>query len=163
MYKLLPDEEKQRVAEEYGRRRSVVILTAFIFLIMVAMMELFPSYVLSDARQKEVLERVIIVGDVGLKEGGPELQSWLRDFNQRLQILSPKLDSDRPSTIIENVLEERGVGIKLTNFNWQKLDGKIILSISGVAQDRQDLIDFEDRLNTSGHFETVTLPLSNLA
>ncbi|MDO8565293.1 MAG: hypothetical protein Q7R67_01580 [bacterium] len=163
MYKLLPDEERVRVAAEYSRRRVVVVLLTLILVIIVAMVGLFPSYLLSNARQREVLERGRIMGELDLDEDEAQLQSWLSNLNLKLRALSPALDRDRPSALVEEVVRGKTDGIRITTFGWNKEEKLISLSISGVARDRQALIALENSLNASGHFETVELPISNLA
>lgn len=164
MYKLLPDEERAKIQAEYSRRRYVVMLSASITVIVVGMVGLFPSYMLSNARQNEVEERIKITGEFGLDENKAELQAWLARLNLKLRTLSPKLDQDRPSDLIEEVINRRAVGIKITSFDWAKAEeAGNTLSISGTARDRQALIAFEGSLNASGRFATVALPISNLA
>ena len=163
MYKLLPDEEKTKVAKEYSQRRLIVMLVTFIFVIVVAMVGLFPSYMLSNARLKEVAERVRIMGEPGLESDEAALRSWLSDLNQKLRVFSPKLDKDRASTMIEEAVNRRVDGIKITYFEWIKEADALTLSVAGTARDRQALIAFEDSLNASGRFAKVSLPVSNLA
>lgn len=163
MFKLLTEEEKEKVLREYNFRRGVVILTALIVVIIIGMAGLFPSYVLSRVRQKEVEERVKIAGNTELQEDSSGLRFWLKETNLKLKILDPALDQDRPSDFIESVLAEKSAGVKIVSLEWTKVDGKITLSISGIAQDRQTLLSFENELNSSGKFVEATLPVSNLA
>ncbi len=162
MYKLLTEEEREKVLKEYSERRFVVILGALILILIVAMVGLFPSYLLSNVRQREVEERVRITGEAGLKEEDRELQAWLTNLNFKLRMLSPKLAVDRPSGSIQDVLKEKIPGIRLEAFSWSKIDGKIFVMVSGVAQNRQTLLAFENKLNASRKFDAVTLPLSSL-
>ena len=55
------------------------------------------------------------------------------------------------------------MGVTLTNFSWMKVKDKTNLAVNGVAPDRQTLIVFENRINASGYFSEVVLPISNLA
>ena len=163
MFKLLTDEEKQKVAHEYSVRRAVVVLLALILVLVVGIIGLLPSYILSDARQNEVLERTRIMGSVGQRGDEKDLQTWLRETNRKLQILSPELDTDRPSIFIERVLDQKVLGARITGLSWIRAEDKITLSVNGVALDRQALIAFENSINSSGYFSEATLPISNLA
>jgi hypothetical protein len=163
MYKLLPEEERMKVAGEYYRRRWVVGILVFIVVIIISMVGLFPSYVLSSARQREVAERIRGMGGPGLDEDGAELRSWLTDLNQKLRLLSPKLDKDKTSPILEEVITRKVAGVRITRFDWNKDGETTTLMVSGTASDRQALIAFEGSLNASGRFGTVSLPVSNLA
>ena len=163
MYKLLTDEEKKIVAKAYAERRAVVMLSACIFILVVALIGLLPTYILTTWRQDEVVLRaktMIELGQTGNDEG---LQNWLSKVKRELQVLSPKFDTDRPSQFIKMVVDERVSGVRLNAFSWVKVKNKVTLSISGVAVDRQALIAFEDDIQASRNFSGVTLPISDLA
>ncbi|OHA89766.1 MAG: hypothetical protein A3C70_00710 [Candidatus Zambryskibacteria bacterium RIFCSPHIGHO2_02_FULL_43_14] len=163
MFKLLTDEEKQKVAHEYVLRRVIVILFALILVLIIGIVGLLPSYILSDIRENEMTERTRIVEGVGQKGGEVELQAWLEKINRELQILSPVLDTDRPSIFIEKIIDQKVSGTHITGFSWVRVKDEITLSINGVALDRQTLIAFENGIKSSGYFSEVTLPVSNLA
>ena len=163
MFKLLTDEERQKVAHEYVLRRAIVMLSALLLVLAIGIIGLLPSYILSDARENEVIERTRIIGSVGQRGNEAELQTWLEKVNRELQILSPKLDTDRPSILIERVLGQKVSGARLTGFSWTRAEDEVTLSVNGVALDRQTLIAFENSINSSGYFSEVTLPISNLA
>lgn len=162
MYKLLPDRAKERVRREYLLRRLVVLLSAFILILLVFMVSLFPSYIFSKVRQKEVAEGTKNM--IGRQEEGKGIwDDWLMNINLKLKVLAPKLDVDRPSTLMTQVIEERVSGIKINSFTWLKSEGRSELSVVGVASNRQALLAFENKLNRSEKFLAVTLPVSNLA
>src|SRR3990167_9368714 len=163
MFKLLTEEERQKVAHEYAMRRAIVILLTLILVLVVGIIGLLPSYVLSNARENEALERMRIMCSVGEREDDATLQVWLKETNRKLQVLSPALDTDRPSDFIEKILDQRITGIAVTDFSWARAKDKVILSINGVATSRQSLITFENRINSSKYFSEVALPISNLA
>ena len=163
MFKLLTEEERQRVVHEYALRRTIVMLFALILVLVAGIIGFLPSYILSNIRQNEVLERVRIMGDPGHGDSGAELQAWLLETNRRLTALSPKLDVDRPSDFVDRILDRRVTGVGITGFSWVKVEDKITLSVNGVASDRQTLVTFENRINSSGYFSNVTWPISDLA
>lgn len=162
MLKLLTEKERQKVASEYIVRRAVVVISGLILVLLIGIVGLLPSYVLSNARQNEALALTKSMDGVENREDESGLQAWLIKINKKLALLSPKLDVDRPSNFIERVNEQSIKGVRLTDFSWTKVAGKINLSVGGVAQDRQTLIMFENNINSSQHFSEVTLPISNL-
>jgi len=163
MFKLLTEEERKKVASEYATRRVILMLFAFSLVLVVGLIGLSPSYVRSNARQKEVLERTRIINNSPKRGDEAEIEVWLSKVNNELQLLSPALDVDRPSDFIDQILIEKNVGVRITSFSWTKSKNKVTLSVRGVAATRQALIAFEDRINASGHFVDVVLPVSNLA
>ena len=164
MFKLLTEEGRDKVRREYRTRRTILMLLALILVLVVGVIGLLPSYILSNIREKEALERVRVLSNANIVgENGVELQTWLLETNRRLKALSPALDTDRPSNFVDKVLEQKVTGIKITGFSWMKVKDKTTLSVSGVAEDRQRLVMFENKISSSGHFSSVTLPISDLA
>ena len=163
MFKLLTEEESRKVRHEYAMRRMVIILSSLILVLVVGVIGLLPTYVLSTIRYNEAQERSRIVANGNQREASSDPKAWLSKINRQLRILSPKLDTDRPSDLIDEIVDQRTSGIKLTGFSWVKSDGKINLTISGTSRDRQTLLSFESRVNALDNLSDVTLPISNLA
>jgi hypothetical protein len=163
MYKLLTEEQKKNVAEEYALRRTALLLWTVISLSVIAMVGFFPSYILSQARHREVAERLQIMGDLGLSAEDQELKEWVTDFNLKQKTLSAQGESDHPAFLIEEVVAARTSGIRLTSFEWKKEEGRPVLAVAGIARDRQALVAFEASLNAHNRFGEVALPIANLA
>lgn len=163
MYKLLTEEQKKKVESEYKLRLVVIALWSLLAVIAVGMVSLFPSYILTKARHTEVSERLAVLEQTALSAEDQEVQAWLDQMNQKLKLLSPKFDDDRPSVFIEETLRLRSGGVRITTLDWKRDEGKEVLSLSGTARDRQSLINFENELNKGGQFGEVSLPISNLA
>lgn len=159
MYKLLPPETREKVKGEYLLRRTAVVVAAFVFLEVVALVGLFPSFVLSKAIQREVSEKAAVSGSVPAES----LLPWLEELNLKLKALNPKLDQDRPSSDLAKALSRKGSGITLENISWTKSAEATTLALSGTAADRQSLLSLQSRLNGSNDFSAVSLPVSNLA
>lgn len=163
MYKLLTEEIEQEVSREYGRRRAVIALFALILVLATGIVGFLPSYLLSSARESEVLERIRIQSNAGERGEEVELKAWLSKLNLELHTLTPDPYPDQPSVFIKNVLDQKTANVRLTSFSWVKVKNKVALSVDGIALDRQALIAFENSIESSEHFSGVTLPISNLA
>lgn len=163
MFKLVTEQEKQKIWREYVRRRSVVIIISLISILVIGIIGLLPSYILSSIRYSETLELSEIIEGAGVKEEESSFQAWFVETNRRLTALSPGSNVDRPSDFIKKVLDQKTNNISILNFSWKKVDGKVTSSISGIASDRQSLVTFRDNLISSGDFSGVDLPVSDLA
>lgn len=163
MYKLLPEEERVKVAHEYALRRAALWLIAFILIGAVALSGLLPSYLLTRARRDEVLARLSVVGAKEESAESVAAATWLKKARIELETLEPKLDSDRISVLFEEVIRDKPAGIRLTNISYNKSANKASFALSGVASDRQALLSFESILQDSEAFSDVALPVSNLA
>jgi hypothetical protein len=157
MFKLLTEESRATVSREYKLRRVVLIVTSLSLVLAVALVGLFPSYILSQVKQAEA-------GAMSnQQEGKEDLEAWLQEFNGKLRALSAGIAPARASADIEKVLSLKGAGIRITQLKWNEGDAEAKLSLMGVANDRQTLLSFEKRLKDSGKFSAVMLPVSNLA
>ena len=163
MFKLLTEEERQKVAHEYAMRRLIVMLCALILVLVVGIIGLFPSYLLSNVHRIMALERTKIAGSAEQRNEDLGLQVWLEEINRKLQLLSPTLDTDRPSHLIKKILDQKNEGIIITGFSSIKTKDKTNLSVSGVSANRQSLITFENRIASLSDFSEVVSPISNLA
>lgn len=159
-FKLLAEEAKVEAVREYRRRRATVILTAAAFSLVIGLVGSFPAYALSRANKLEMTERVRAAGILPEDKNGAEAVLWLKEAEERLAILAPSLDKDRPGPF-SALLSVRPAGVKITNFSWSKESKEF--AVSGRALDRQALLDFENRLNSSGKFEETRIPLSSIA
>jgi hypothetical protein len=163
MYKLLTEEAKKKAEKEYSSRRLSLILMALVVVLVIELAGLFPSFILSSARKIELEERVRLMDISTSTETTVDPTLWLNTINTKLTLLSPALDNARPSDAIEKVISKKSPGIRITSFSWEDDKGRMMISVSGVAQDRQSLLAFENSLNSSKYFSEVTLPVSNLA
>ena len=163
MFKLLTEEGRKKVEREYLWRRTIVMLLALTTICIIGLIGLFPSYILSKSRQSEVLERVRIMGNAELGQDEEDLKGWLASANDKLALLDPKLDTNKPSVFVEEILQTKPAGISITNFSWRKVEGNFELRVSGVASDRQTLLTFESQIRNSSYFSDISLPVSNLA
>src|SRR3989344_4610462 len=140
MFKLLTEEERQKVAHEYAMRRLIVMLCALILVLVVGIIGLFPSYLLSNVHRIMALERTKIAGRAEQRNEDLSLQVWL-----------------------EKILDQKNEGIIITGFSSIKTKDKTNLSVSGVSANRQSLITFENRIASLSDFSEVVSPISNLA
>ncbi len=162
MYKLLPPETREKVRSEYLLRRMVVIMVAAAGVLGVGLVGLLPSYVLSEARQREVAQETLANGAKTASSTGESI-AWLQGLNLSLKVLNPKLDQEKPSLDLMKVIARKGSGVRFTNITWTVADGTTNLTLSGSAADRQALLTLQSALNGSGEFAAVSLPVSNLA
>ena len=61
--------------------------------------------------------------------------------------------------MLVDVTNSKGAGISITNLFYTKEN----LSITGIAESRETLLDFRRELEQKAYTETVDLPISNFA
>jgi hypothetical protein len=170
MFKLLTEEHGQKVEHEYYVRRIIAVLGSLIMVLVLSIIGLLPSYLLSENRQLEVEDHVATLSGEGLMGDEDYLKGWLDKTNQRLDVMAPSLDVDRPSNFVTEVLDRKTDGIRITGFSWSKesqvkvkVKGRTSLSVAGIAENRQALILFRDSVDISEKFSDIILPISDLA
>lgn len=55
------------------------------------------------------------------------------------------------------------LGEEIAITQWEYDDGKLLFTLTGIAQTRDSLLSFRDRLEESGKFTKITIPLESLA
>lgn len=162
MFKLLTDEARRKVSHEYALRRAMLAIAGLSVVLVVGIVALVPSYVISLAHINAAKERTIALQNSPTREKSKELVASLEGINLKLKTLAPGTP-DMPYEYFLKVIDVKPKGVKLNNFSWLKDKKSVTISIQGTANSRQDLLDFENRLNSSGNFSKAILPVSNFA
>ncbi|MEK9183513.1 MAG: hypothetical protein AAB890_00375, partial [Patescibacteria group bacterium] len=81
-----------------------------------------------------------------------------------ISVLKSSQEKSDLSFIIEKIIEMKTKGVKIIGLNYEgmKSEEKGKISMSGIAQERQDLLDFIDLLKKEFSEEDVLSPVSNL-
>jgi Tfp pilus assembly protein PilN len=165
MFNLLPEKEKQSIVKEYSSRRLIVIL-AFVFVLgIVSAVSMFPSYLLSSARVKEVETQISAVRRSTIFTEATELEAKLQSTNQKIDLLMSSQKATKVEDLISEIISQKDSSIRFTGFNYKKSVDKTpgSFSVSGIARDRESLSTFVRVLQNNERFSTVNLPVSSLA
>jgi hypothetical protein len=163
MYKLLLEQDKKRIVQEYTLRRIVVANGAMALVLLVLLVGLLPSYLISSSRRLEIEARTNISYLPEALQEQEELLAWITGVNNKLNLLAPELDTDRLAGLFGEFLKEEFPGIVVTDISWKRSAEGRAFRMSGVAEDRQKLIAFEEYINSSGRFAKTSVPVSQLA
>lgn len=162
MINLIPPSAHTQVKREYWIRVIsvwlVLIGTAFL---IVALLNL-PVYVLVRSQLSSYLQEYNQASDESESFKASEFE--IQKSNEIAKLLA-KADSVTPfSTIITELEALTSSGVKISDFSLSRQNGEISsISINGQASSRLALTQFKDAVEASPLFESVTLPLSNLA
>lgn len=157
---LLPSEQKQAVYIE--DTRNIVRFFAFgiIGVLSAALLTLLPFYIWFAIQTKDA-ERFLLAKEEAFQ--GLEIEATtariaeMKDTVADVQAFLPR--APKAFQIVEVVSEDLGADATIRNLA-VKNDRSI--SVSGFAATRNDLLDFEGRLRSSGRFQDITSPLSNI-
>lgn len=162
MANLIPPDAKKKVKLEYWVRVFSVWMLLLGFALWVVMVLLLPSWVLVND-QLDTFTRWHQKVDQN-NDQFTASENDIKYANQVASVLKTNNNFVMFSDLIEEVKQEGGEGIGLTEYSLSRKGGVIEgFSITGVASSRKTLADFKTRLEHNDTFVGVELPLSNLA
>lgn len=162
MINLIPAEAKKHLLREYWMRSVTVWFFLWSFALLLGITLLVPSYVLLNLQVKAYSETAQTANEknANFEAVAKELES----ASKTAATLSEQLV--RPSmteylTLLKS-LESTNVNVARISFS---REGDVVgeMTVSGVADSRQALADFRNRMLDSDLIESVNLPISNLA
>jgi hypothetical protein len=162
MINLIPAEAKKHLLKEYWIRSVTVWFFLWTFALLLGATLLAPSYVLLSLQ-------INAYGDSAQKadEKNANFEAVAKDLKRASEIAAFVSERfERPSmteylTLLKN-LESADVSVARMSLN-RNGDSVEEISVSGVADSRQALADFRNRMLASEQIESVDLPISNLA
>ena len=163
MFNLLPQLEKQIIRREYRTRLAAVMLLFFFALWTAGAILLLPSYLLSRERENtavgeyEAFSRTVAASDA------KTLNAELATVRTKLRALPTGAERVHFSDMTRSLAAARSSGIAFTGLSFNEDGEKRRLALSGTAESRDDLVAFQRALETSGAFQEIDFPLSNLA
>jgi len=163
MVNLLPKKEINILYRAYYVR----LFTAWLLLVSCAILVggalLVPSYVVSE-RAADSGERYLAALEetVGIRERAGVTDD-VRALAERLRILGDYSSEVSYGPFFEDAFFELTSDIRVGGIAFTKGSDALQVSISGNAKTRTALLSFADRLRQSGHFEGVSVPVSQLA
>lgn len=158
MINLLPDSAKRSNAWERRFRLASVILLALTLAVAAFCLFLLPTSILLDTYHSG--DGVGPSAQSLVNERLAETEKELATTKTVIDHLSKDNDARDHSSIISDLDQLGGENIRLDQFVF---DDKSKLLLSGEAATRFELSAFRDRLEESGSFKKVELPLSDLA
>lgn len=157
---LLPPVEKKFLALEKVRRitRFFAILLSAIFIL--ATLFVLPSYFILTFEVKELL-RSLDIEETASREltAGSIFDRASNIRKAMVAIRGGGETSRRYSERLDDFFLVKSGAVSITTLNIRK-DGNF--SISGVAQTRRSMLDFEGALRDSGKFQEISSPFSNI-
>lgn len=164
MINLIPNQEKKKKVKDFYFRLAVVTLFMFALGLLVAMVAIFPAFILSATKKglvQEKLQRQRAEAGPVLREG---TRSMLEDIKQKLDLVD-KVGKNKyvvSEKVVTEIINKKISGMKITQilFEVDPIKGKKV-SLRGVAGSREQLLEFRRALETDILFKQVDLPISN--
>lgn len=163
MFNLLPEPEKKQILSEYSVRRTIIALV-FLFVIgLVAVIAIFPAYVLSTSKVSEVSSAIETLRNSSIFQEESNLNSQLSQANAKLLALKPPKTEVDVTTLFRNVISHKSNKIRIEGLQYTQGKGNNSgkLSVVGISATREDLSQFVDELKKDPFFKKVDLPVSS--
>ena len=164
MFNLLPENLKKIVRSEYLFRFLVTATVCLIILELCFMVVLAPSWFLVFYKEKALENNIEEMKRLEGLKNVETFSSNIKLLNSQLHILDTRLDYSPLSSTLETVLSNKRANIHLISFNYSVSGpATTTIAIAGISDTRESLVSFVKRLENSGKFIKVDLPVSNLA
>jgi len=166
MYILLSKNEIKHLKHEYRIRTAILMLFFISGAVWVGIVTLFPSYIFSAAQEQKASDEAGKIDTNRQAHGSGQLAAEIRDANTRINLLANVQDKIFLSSIIEDIVNERPVGLTINTMGIAHVGNattKTSITLSGNAATRDILVAFKRSLEADPRFEKVFLPVSSLA
>lgn len=162
MFNLLPEKIRVEIRKEYNQRRLVMILVFVIFLQIVFMIFLFPTWLMSVNKEKDIMMRSEDMNKNLSNLNISSTTSNIKSINSKLTIIDNKLQYPDIISFVNLVLSKRATSIKISDIvflvNGAK---KMTINLRGTSATRESLSSFSKSLQTITEFKSVDVPLSS--
>jgi Tfp pilus assembly protein PilN len=161
MLNLLTPQKKKELEGEYKKRRLVTVMSFVVGTLVTFSILLLPSFLLVKIRHAQAeRESVTLKEQINFQKG--QEKSLSEEDKKILELLDIKGQNPNPPTeLIKLVVNNKGPGIKLNKI-YVQIDGSRLVTISGIARTRDDLIKYRDKLIGEKILKNVNLPISAL-
>ncbi len=164
MFNLLPENLKDKIKSEYRARRFIIILFFIISLQATFLVFLFPSWFISFSREKTSISRSDQANAYFAILDSTNVVSLVKSINTRLRIIDNELSYVKATPYINVVISEKPSSLKINKLSFIATSAtSSTLFIGGNSVSRESLVLFVKSLQDSKMFNTVDLPISNLA
>lgn len=162
MFNLLPNNLKDKIRSEYHLHFVIVVFLFIIFLQVTCLVFLFPSWLISLNKEKEVILQSEKSNRSSLDSQINLINSTIKSINTKLNVINSTLEYPKVVPLIDGILAQKtsSIYIKAIQYTSSKnTSGKI--NLAGVSATRESLVLFVKKLEESKLFSNVDLPISN--
>ena len=164
MINLLPDPAKHSLRMAYYERLAIVFCILAACAVFAGAALLAPSYFLARA-DANAAQNYLVASSQALTGGGTAgATQTLAQLSEQISLMKSYPRAPHVAEILSQVTNHLPVGVFLTRISVTPgSSGPDTISVSGVAQTRDELLAFADALKSLPAFSGVSVPLSQLA
>lgn len=164
MFNLLPLTNKRALQYEYRLRRAAVVLWFVTAAFLFAALSLLPPLLLAGQKEGIFREQSIALARNTTGKETEQLEQDVEQIRLRLAALSSQLPAPSFVSLLGSVAQARAEGVSLTRIAFDQTEsGAVTVGVAGEAESRTALVAFQKALQGLSVFDTVDLPVGNLA
>lgn len=161
MLNLLPKNQKKKISREYLVRFFVVGFALIFIAQIISLILLIPPYLTAETRIE-----LLNVQSAGFKAQNvtaeiTRLSDIVRQTNNYLSLFTSSTTPNGVVPVIKKVVEVRDGLVKINNLSYKNQNGKQLIVVGGVADSRQNLLDYVKKLKVQPGVVSADLPVSD--
>lgn len=173
MFNLLSIEEKQKFRAEYRKLVLSVFLPMLAFVLFIAVVTLVPSVILSYTHYSAMLSESKSDEVLVKKTQELEMKNAVTDANSKILMLRGTEKARSVSLYFDRILADLPKGVHITGLLYDKNipsnrrnpvaeKSTGLITVSGHAHKRADLLAFKSELEKEKSFSKIDLPVASL-
>lgn len=164
MINLIPIEQKKEIERDFRSRSLIASLMMLAFLIFISLIAMLPAFIMSLEKKISVNKKLEMQKNEVMPEIDQKAQVEIKELDSRIALLEKARKNKYvfSEQVINEILSKKTPGVKINRIFYENdsLGGKRI-SISGLAQNREQLLLFRRALESDSSFRDINLPISN--
>ncbi len=162
MFNLLPDNLKRKVKSEYRLRLSSVVLVFTLFVQVSFLFFIFPAWLGSSYKEKEAITQKDLLDKSLLILDTKTVSSAITTLNMKLNVINSVLQYPKVLPLVNSLLAKITGQIYINGLTFESTSAKTgTVAIRGISSNREALVVFVKKIQDSGLFKSVDLPISN--
>lgn len=163
MFNFLPSKTREELRKEYKRRRWSVFFIFTFFLGTISVVFFVPTCLTVYLEKQHLSEELDTLKKESNNLTNLELSEKLKNISKITSTLKPYIKEVPVTEILDSILERKSEDIILFSFaiKNEKNQGKLQISLSGIARDRDVLLQFSESLKEEEFISEVDIPLSS--
>lgn len=162
-YNVLLPETKQTLKKEYQKRFLAIIFFGVTIVGIFAFISLIPSFVSLRIHEKNAANESQILARLKAEEGNDGVNKTIQIIKNKITLLEKNPASFEPTDLITKLLDTKPAAISAYSILYEPKGTGHLLTVSGVAKTRNDLLAFRDAIQKVPPFEKVDFPVTVLA
>jgi len=164
MLHLLNDQQKIKVIKEYRMRLIVVICWLIVFISLVGITLLLPSYLSAIGKVNSIKNENLQKENSIQVLNSQNFKDKIKKVDFNLSALKISVNILSPIEAYDKILISLPVGVVVDRYTYSLVDNDTAsISIDGSAPDREKLIELQNQLKLNPEFSGIDIPITNFA